>query len=118
MALSADEHGLTALFTCYLHDVVIKLFVLFVFVHYSMSACTCLIRSYLLYMYMYNAYIIMLKAVYSTYIIHVHSHNIQILTGNLVRGGWMLLEDSQCQIFQNEINNSLGLHCVYYVNCS
>ena len=28
-------------------------------------------------------------------IIHVHSHNFHILTGNLVQGGWMLLEGNQ-----------------------
>ena len=75
MALATDEHGLTALFTCYLYYVVIQLFVLFVCVHYSTCACTCSIRSYLLYIYMYNAYIIMLKVVHVTDIIHVHSHS-------------------------------------------
>ena len=44
MALATDEHGLTALFTCYLYYVVLQLFVLFVFVHYSTRAC----------MYMHN----------------------------------------------------------------
>ena len=64
---------------------------------------------------MYNAYIIMLNAVHATDIIHVHSHNIHILKVNLVQGGWMLLEGSQRQIFQNEINNSLGITlCIIY----
>ena len=58
----------------------------------------------------------MLKAVHVTDIKHVHSHNIHILTGNLVRGGWMLLEGNQRQIFQNEINNSLGI--TLYILCS
>ena len=44
----------------------------------------------------------MLKAVHVTDIIHVHSHNVHILTGNLVRGGWMLLEVNQRQIFPSE----------------
>ena len=39
----------------------------------------------------------------------LHSHNVHILTGNLVRGGWMLLEGNQSQKFQIEINNSLGI---------
>ena len=51
----------------------------------------------------------MLKAVHFTDIIHVHSHNFHILTGNLVRGGWMLLEGNQRQKFQNEINIFLGI---------
>ena len=51
----------------------------------------------------------MLKAANATDIIHVHSHNVHILTDNLVRGGWMLLEGNQYQIFQNEINNYLGI---------
>ena len=55
MAPATGEHGLIALFTFYLYYVVIQLFVLFVFVHYT-RACTCSIISYLLYMYMYNAY--------------------------------------------------------------
>ena len=37
----------------------------------------------------------MFKAVHVADIIHVHSHNFHILTGNLVRGGWMLLEGNQ-----------------------
>ena len=41
----------------------------------------------------------MLKAVNATDSIHVHSHNVHILTGNLVRGGWILLEGNQRQIF-------------------
>ena len=61
-------------------------------------------------MYMYNVYNIrMFKAVHVADIIHVHSHNFHILTGNLVRGGWMLLEGNQHQKFKNEINNSLGI---------
>ena len=56
------------------------------------------------------AYIIrMLKDVHVTDIIHVHSHNVHILTGNLVGDGWMLLEGNQRQKFLNEINNSLGI---------
>ena len=109
MAPATDEHGLIALFTCYLYYVVIQLFVLFVFVH-NTRACTCSIISYLLYMYMYNAYNIrMFKAVHVADIIHVHSYNCHILTGNLVGGGWMLLEGNQHQNLQNEINNSLGI---------
>ena len=108
MALATDEHGLIALFTCYLYYVVIQLFILFVFVYYT-RACTCSIRSYLLYIYMYNVYIRMLQAIHFTDIIHVHSNNIHILTGNIVRGGWMLLEVNQHQKFQNEINYYLGI---------
>ena len=76
--------------------------VLFVFVHHT-RACTCSIISYLLYMYMYNAYIRMFKAVHATDIIHVHSHNFHILIGNLVRGGWMLLEGNQHQKFKMKL---------------
>ena len=40
-----------------------------------------------LYIYMYNAYIIMFSALHNTVIIHIHSHNFHILKGNLVRAG-------------------------------
>ena len=77
MALAPDEHSLIALFTCYLYYVVIQLFVLFVFVHYTTSVYTCSIRSYLLYICMYNDYIRMLKAVHAT------DQRVNIRGGNL-----------------------------------
>ena len=55
MGLATDEHGLIALFTCYLYYAVIQLFVLFVFDHYT-RACTCSIISYLLYMYIHTTF--------------------------------------------------------------
>ena len=40
-------------------------------------------------MYMYNAYIKMFKSVHVADIIHVHSHNFHILTGNQPSAGWV-----------------------------